>query len=82
MTVTVTPAPATRIPVEEYALDNGLRVVLSEDHAIPIVAVNLWYHVGSANEREGRTGEGAEHQQRLSGGSLGGRRELARRRPM
>jgi len=44
------------IPVEQYALPNGLRVVLSADHAIPLVAVNLWYHVGSANERAGRTG--------------------------
>jgi zinc protease len=45
-----------RIPIETYELENGLRVVLSEDHTAPIVAVNLWYHVGSANEREGRTG--------------------------
>ena len=45
-----------QIPIETYTLPNGLRVVLSEDHATPIVAVNLWYHVGSANERPGRTG--------------------------
>ena len=45
-----------RIPVETYMLPNGLRVVLSQDHATPVVAVNLWYHVGSANERVGRTG--------------------------
>ena len=45
-----------RIPVETFHLDNGLFVTLSEDHTAPIVAVNLWYHVGSANEREGRTG--------------------------
>ena len=45
-----------KIPVESYRLPNGLRVVLSEDHTAPIVAVNLWYHVGSANERAGRTG--------------------------
>lgn len=45
-----------RIPVETFELDNGLRVVFSEDHTAPIVAVNLWYHVGSANERAGRTG--------------------------
>jgi zinc protease len=45
-----------RIPIETFELGNGLRVVLSEDHTAPIVAVNLWYHVGSANEREGRTG--------------------------
>lgn len=44
------------IPIETYTLPNGLRVVLSEDHTAPIVAVNLWYHVGSANERPGRTG--------------------------
>jgi predicted Zn-dependent peptidase len=45
-----------RIPIETYQLPNGLRVTLSEDHTAPIVAVNLWYHVGSANERAGRTG--------------------------
>jgi predicted Zn-dependent peptidase len=44
------------IPVEHYHLPNGLHVVLSEDHTAPIVAVNLWYHVGSANERADRTG--------------------------
>src|SRR3989337_473403 len=45
-----------RIPIETVTLDNGLRVVLSEDHTAPIVAVNLWYHVGSGNERPSRTG--------------------------
>ena len=44
------------IPVETFKLANGLLVTLSEDHTAPIVAVNLWYHVGSANERKGRTG--------------------------
>ena len=44
------------IPIETFHLANGLFVVLSEDHTAPIVAVNLWYHVGSANERTGRTG--------------------------
>lgn len=62
-----------RIPVESYRLPNGLHVVLSEDHTAPIVAVNLWYHVGSANERLERTGfahlfehmlfQGSEHVQ-------------------
>jgi predicted Zn-dependent peptidase len=42
--------------LEEYELGNGLRVVLNEDHSAPLVAVNLWYHVGSKNERRGRTG--------------------------
>ncbi len=45
-----------RIPVEKFRLDNGLLVMLSQDKTAPIVAVNLWYHVGSANERIGRTG--------------------------
>jgi zinc protease len=55
----------------KYKLANGLEVILSEDHTLPLVAVNLWYHVGPANERPGRTGfahlfehmmfEGSEH---------------------
>jgi predicted Zn-dependent peptidase len=44
------------IPLETYRLPNGLFVTISEDHTAPIVAVNLWYHVGSANERPGLTG--------------------------
>ena len=47
---------AMKIPIDRYTLDNGLRVILSEDHRQPVVAVNLWYNVGSRNEREGRTG--------------------------
>jgi predicted Zn-dependent peptidase len=47
---------SVRIPIETFQLDNGLFVTLSEDHSAPIVAVNLWYHVGSGNERAGRTG--------------------------
>jgi zinc protease len=45
-----------QIPIETFHLDNGLLVTLSQDNTAPIVAVNLWYHVGSANERAGRTG--------------------------
>jgi zinc protease len=44
------------LALETYELGNGLRVVLNEDHSAPLVAVNLWYHVGSKNERVGRTG--------------------------
>jgi len=44
------------LSLEDYRLPNGLRVVLNEDHSAPLVAVNLWYHVGSKNERPGRTG--------------------------
>jgi zinc protease len=47
---------AMHIPIETFRLPNGLFVTLSEDHTAPIVAVNLWYHVGSANEHPGRTG--------------------------
>jgi zinc protease len=45
-----------QIPIDTFRLPNGLFVTLSEDHTAPLVAVNLWYHVGSANERAGRTG--------------------------
>ncbi len=44
------------IAAHRHTLDNGLRVVLSRDSAAPVVAVNLWYGVGSRNERTGRTG--------------------------
>jgi predicted Zn-dependent peptidase len=43
-------------PIEQFALDNGLRVVLNEDHSVPVVSVAVYYDVGSRNEREGRTG--------------------------
>ena len=49
-------APTVSLPIETRRLDNGLLFTLSADRTAPIVAVNLWYHVGSANEREGRTG--------------------------
>jgi predicted Zn-dependent peptidase len=45
-----------QIAVERYTLENGLRVVLSEDHSVPVVSVAVYYDVGSRNEREGRTG--------------------------
>ncbi len=44
------------IKYEKYTLDNGLDVILYEDKSLPIVSVNLWYKVGSANERKGKTG--------------------------
>ncbi len=44
------------IPFERFVLPNGLTVIVHEDHKAPIVAVNVWYHVGSKNERPGRTG--------------------------
>jgi zinc protease len=59
------------LPYTKRTLANGLDVIVHEDHHVPVVAVNLWYHVGSKNERPGRTGfahlfehlmfEGSEH---------------------
>ncbi len=44
------------IPHQTFRLPNGLTVLVHEDHSVPIVGVNLWYHVGSRNERRGKTG--------------------------
>ena len=52
-------APPTRdidIPFQQFVLKNGLTLIVHEDHKAPIVAVNIWYHVGSKNEKRGRTG--------------------------
>ncbi|MGI9106525.1 MAG: M16 family metallopeptidase [Pyrinomonadaceae bacterium] len=46
----------SHIPIEQFTLENGLRVVLSEDHSVPVVSLCVYYDVGSRNEREGRTG--------------------------
>lgn len=63
--------PAIDIPYEKFVLDNGLTVIVHEDRKAPIVAVGVWYHVGSKDEKEGKTGfahlfehimfEGSEH---------------------
>src|SRR5215469_12363899 len=45
-----------QIKYEKYTLKNGLEVILSEDHRLPLVAVNLWYHVGPIQEKPDRTG--------------------------
>ena len=45
-----------RVKHEKFVLPNGLTVLVHEDHSVPVVAVNLWYHVGSRAERRGRTG--------------------------
>jgi zinc protease len=52
------PAPAATvdIPYSQFTLPNGLRVIVHEDHKAPIVAVDLWYHVGSKDEKPGKTG--------------------------
>jgi zinc protease len=65
------PLPVPTLKYEKYTLPNGLVVLLHEDHRLPLVAVDLWYHVGPVNEAAGRTGfahlfehmmfEGSEH---------------------
>src|SRR6187455_1684325 len=50
------PLPSVDIPYEKFVLANGLTLIVHEDHKAPIVAVNVWYHVGSKDERPGRTG--------------------------
>jgi zinc protease len=65
------PNKLPEIKYEKYTLPNGLTVLTHEDHRLPLVAVDLWYHVGPLNERPGRTGfahlfehmmfEGSEH---------------------
>ena len=48
--------PRFDIPFQKFVLKNGLTVIVHEDHKAPIVAVNVWYHVGSKNEKPGKTG--------------------------
>src|SRR5260370_32000420 len=49
-------AQALRVPYQTFTLPNGLQVILHEEHSVSVVAVNAWYHVGSADEAPGRTG--------------------------
>src|SRR6187401_1088319 len=44
------------VPYTQFTLPNGLHVILHEDHTVPLITVNVWYHVGSAREKPGRTG--------------------------
>ncbi|KRD80409.1 pitrilysin family protein [Lysobacter sp. Root983] len=53
---TVPDVESLRIKHERIVLPNGLTVLVHEDHSVPLVAVNVWYHVGSRDERRGRTG--------------------------
>jgi zinc protease len=50
------PAIPLQVPFRQFQLLNGLNVILHQDRTVPVVAVNVWYHVGSANEKPGRTG--------------------------
>src|SRR3546814_18810522 len=51
---------AVDIPYKEFTLDNGLRVIVHEDRTAPIVAVSVWYNVGSKNETKGKKGRSEE----------------------
>ena len=48
--------PKLDVPYMQFELPNGLHVILHEDHTVPVLTVNVWYHVGSAREKVGRTG--------------------------
>ena len=59
LVATARTSPAQAVPAiqhEKYTLPNGLEVILSEDHSVPVVAVNTWFKVGSGDETTGRTG--------------------------
>src|SRR5260370_25989654 len=49
-------AQTLRVPFDSFTLANGLQVLVAPDHAVPVVTVNIWYHVGSGDEKPGRTG--------------------------
>ncbi|MGD0360720.1 MAG: pitrilysin family protein [Bryobacteraceae bacterium] len=57
------------IPYKKFVLSNGLTVLVHEDHKAPIVAVNIWYHVGSKNEKPGKTGFAHLFEHLMFGGS-------------
>jgi len=57
------------IPYQKFVLSNGLTLIVHEDHKAPIVAVNVWYHVGSKNEKAGRTGFAHLFEHLMFGGS-------------
>ena len=50
------PNVALTVPFTQFTLPNGLHVILHEDHTVPLATLNVWYHVGSAREKPGRTG--------------------------
>src|SRR5437899_765878 len=58
-----------RIAYEKFVLPNGLTVIVHEDHKAPIVALNIWYHVGSKNEKPGKTGFAHLFEHLMFGGS-------------
>src|SRR5256885_13131401 len=65
----IDPGTQVDIPYQKFVLGNGLTVIVHEDHKTPIVAVNVWYHVGSKNERPGKTGLAHRFEHLMFGGS-------------
>src|SRR3954466_6160999 len=69
------PAPVAQlvrqvdIPYQQFTLDNGLKVIVHEDHKAPVVAVSVWYHVGSKDEPAGKTGFAHLFEHLMFGGS-------------
>src|SRR5579862_8767757 len=57
------------IPYKKFVLENGLTLIVHEDRKAPIVAVNVWYHVGSKNEKPGKTGFAHLFEHLMFGGS-------------
>src|SRR6266851_9405783 len=57
------------IAYQKFVLDNGLTLIVHEDHKAPIVAINTWYHVGSKNEKLGKTGFAHLFEHLMFGGS-------------
>ena len=82
------PLPAIDVPFTRFVLPNGLTLIVHEDHKTPVVAVNIWYHVGSKNEPIARSGfahlfehlmfNGSEH---FNDDWFKGAREAGRHRP-
>ena len=62
-------AQEIEIPFQKFVLPNGLTLIVHEDHKAPIVAVDIWYHVGSKNERPGKTGFAHLFEHLMFGGS-------------
>src|SRR5690242_4188476 len=63
------PGSGIDIPFQKFVLKNGLTLIVHEDHKAPIVAVNVWYHVGSKNEKPGKTGFAHLFEHLMFGGS-------------
>jgi zinc protease len=66
---TLAQSASVDIPYQKFVLDNGLTVIVHEDHKAPIVAINTWYHVGSKNEKLGKTGFAHLFEHLMFGGS-------------